>query len=310
MLTPHRFITGCLDWLTANLDSFELPSQEDDEAAGEAFIELRRKAFGELALAVMLMSRDRAVRATPQFGRMLDYVESRVRAPEYAFNMARRPNLFPFYVTILVGLEACGRSFPEQRFMIQRVLDFGLMDRIERSAWHQLDLRYYLDRGNFRHRLPGYGSLYRSSSIRELPPIPHLRGIDVYALTHMLFYMADFGRRDLRPILDGGFERTREEVALLLGTYVREQDWDMVAELLICCRCLDHCSHPLFELAWKGLLGAQRPDGALPLRTFDPESPELADPEKAERYQFINLYHTTLVGLFAAVLESQREHDC
>jgi hypothetical protein len=297
------FISNSLDWVIANLNFFTLPSREEDEAAEEILIDRQRKAFGELVLGCMLMSRYSKTRASPQFKKALDYIESQVRKPEYSFNMVRRLNLFPFYLTVLAGLEECGKTFPEHRFALQRVLDFGHVAAIERTSWGQIDLRYFLDYGGFKHSIPDYQLLYRVSSIYGLAPIPYLRDLDVYALTHILFYMADFGRRDLRPILAERFDRTREEVALLLGTYTYGKDWDLVAELLICCLCLDYRPSPLFGLAWQGLLTSQEPDGKIPMKTLDPESRELADPRTAAAYQFKNAYHSTLVGLFAAMME-------
>jgi hypothetical protein len=297
------FISNSLDWLTAHLNFFALPSQEEDEAAEEILIDRQRKAFGELALACMLMSRYSQMKASPQFEKALDHIESQVRKPEYSFNMVRRLNLFPFYLTVFAGLEECGRTFPEHRFAIQRVLDFGHVAAIERTSWGQIDLRFFLDCGGFKHSIPDYKLLYRVSSIYGPAPIPYLRDLDVYALTHILFYMADFGRRDLRPILAERFDRTRKEVALLLGAYTYEKDWDLVAELLICCLSLDYRPSPLFELAWQGLLISQEPDGKIPMKLFDPQSRELADPRTAAAYQFKNAYHSTLVGLFAAMME-------
>lgn len=255
----------------------------------------------------MLMSRYPKTRASPQFERAVAHLEAQVRKPEYSFNMVRRLNLFPFYLTTLVGLEACGKRFPEHRFALQRVLDFGHVAAIERTSWGQIDLRYFLDDGGFTHTIPDYQLLYRVSSIYEPAPITHMRDLDVYALTHILFFMANFGRRDLRPILAERFERTREEVTLLLGIYTYEKDWDLVAELLICCLCLDYRPSPLFELGWQGLLTAQEPDGKIMMKTFDHESPALADPETASAYYFKNAYHSTLVGLFAAMMEFDRE---
>jgi hypothetical protein len=246
------------------------------------------------------------MRARPQFKQALDHIESQVRKPEYSFNMVRRLNLFPFYLTILVGLEECGKMFPEHRFALQRALDSGHVLAIERTSWGQIDLRYFLDCGGFKHSLPDYRSLYRVSSVFGPAPVAHMRDLDVYALTHILFFIADFGRRELQPILAERFERTREEVALLLGTYTYEKDWDLVAELLICCLCLGHRPSPLFELAWQGLLTSQEPDGKILMKTFDPESPEMAEPRKAAAYQFQHAYHATLVGLFAAMMEFER----
>jgi hypothetical protein len=303
------FIDGTLDWLSANLDFFALPSKEDDEKAGEVTLEWKRKAFGELALACMLMHRHPKVKVSQQFHKILNYVDCNARIPEYSFHMMRRPNLFPLYMVVLVGLEACGRKLPEHRVALQRILDFEFMDAIERTPWSQIDFKYFLDCAGLRHNFPDYEALYRLSSVYRLPPIPHLRNIDVYALTHIIFFLGDFGQRDLRPILAERFERTCEEVTLLLGAYTHKQDWDIVGELLICCLCLQHRPAPLFELAWEGLYQAQTSSGDIPGRHFDPEGNQFPDLQAANNYRCKSNYHPTLVALFAAMLEQQVEME-
>lgn len=290
---------GTLRWLAANASSFTLPVEDASE--GDIQLDGRRKAFGELALACMLTARHPTLRASPELATMAHHVSATAAEPSFSFDMMRRPNLFPLYVMVMLALDATGVDVRALRASLQRILDYGFMDAIERTPWNQIDMKYYLDLGGFRDRFASYESLFRHSSAYLLPSIPHLRNLDVYALTHILFHLADFGRRDLRPILGTRFEETVEYTTVLLGAYTHARDWDLTAELLICCACLGCRAHPLIDLAWEALCAAQTPAGDLPSRYFDVQSPELASPDTAAAYVRKINYHPTLVTLLATM---------
>ncbi|HEX3552958.1 MAG TPA: hypothetical protein VIA62_06985 [Thermoanaerobaculia bacterium] len=301
----HGLFDGTLNWLTENLEQFDLPQEEDDRLAGNILIDKRRKAFGELALALLLLNRFRFTRRCPERGRILDYVATRAQEPYFAFDMIRRPNLFPLYLMVLLALEANGRILPGFRKRLQRVLDFGFIDALERTPWNQIDLRYYLDLAGLRHSMPNYASLYRLSSASRFPALTHLRNIDVYALTHIIFHLADFGRQDLRPILAERFAETRDVIGWLLGLYVHRGNGDLVAELLICCRCLEFAPATFHSAGWACLAALQTGEGDIPDCGFALSNlPESAG--AAARQRFLDNYHPTLVTLLAAILELGR----
>ena len=49
----------------------------------------------------------------------------------------------------------------------------------------------------------------------------------------------------------------------LLYIYTIDQDWDDIAELLVCCDCL-YWHPPFYQTAWEQLIAAQKPDGSVP----------------------------------------------
>ncbi len=301
MRRQKALLDGTLIWLTENIEQFDLPQEEDDRLAGNITIDKRRKAFGELALVLLLLSRFSFTRWRPEFQRILSYVEAQAREPYFTFDMMRRPNLFPLYLMVLIALEANGRSLPAFRGRLQRVLDFGFLDALERTAWNQIDLRYYLDLAGLRHRMPSYASLYRVSSAGRFPALAHLRNIDVYALTHILFHLADFGRKDLKPILAERLTETRDVVGTLLGLYVHRGNGDLVAELLICCRCLEFSPVTFHSAGWACLASLQTEEGDIPDCGFLPsKQPDGVD--AAARHRFLSNYHPTLVTLLATAL--------
>ena len=307
-MKDHRrdLLEGSLSWLVANLRFFDLPSKEEDGAEVSISIDTKRKAFGELCLTLFLMSRLQA-RSCPEFGLIHRHIKEAISDPYFSHDMMNRPNLLPFYLMVFLALRAAGENVCEQGQRLQRMVDFGLIDSIERTPWNQIDLRYYLDSADLEHRIADFGSLLRLSSARRPPPISHIRNIDVYALTHIIFHTTDFGRRSMEEVWPG--QRTRELerfVTLLLGVFLRCRDWDLVSELLICCRCLGIEPKPMVALAWRGLGEAQRAAGDVPGLEFQEGlAAEGVDGRPAGLDRFRENYHPTMVTFFASLLYAE-----
>lgn len=298
----NLFINKALSWLIINLENFSLPSEE---VVKKEVICLRRKAFGELCVCSRLMYRNPKLKKNKDIEKILNYIDDTAKTSDFCFDMMRRTSLLPLYLIVFITLESCGRKLPKLRTAIQRILDFGFVDSVGRELWSLIDLKNYLDSGEFKCKFPDFKSLYRPSSAYHLPPIPYLSVLEVYDITHIIFNMADFGQRDLKPILEEKIEETQEYINLLLGTYVYKQDWDLVAEILICCLCLNYRPSPLYELAWSALFQAQTNLGDLPSRYYNSDNSDLDQANATDTYRFKINYHTTLVGLMAATLENE-----
>lgn len=296
-----QLIDGALDWVVANQRLFHLPSLEDDERADAVTIEGQRKAFGELSLACLLMSRSDSMRERSHYQALVAYIKKELARPDAFYNMMRRKTLFPFYVTTVVSLAACGIPLPRYRRAIQKILDRGYIDRVERTPWNTIDLRYFLDLGGFRHHLPDNETVFRLSIAHRLPPIPEMRATDTYGITHILFFLSDFGQRDLRALLGTQYGKMCDYVALLLGTELCKGDWDLVGELLLSSHCLRSEANPYAPMAWQALHNAQLGDGQIPGRNYDPDNSDMERAETRASYQFRCNYHPTLVTLLAAM---------
>lgn len=297
----QRVVERALAWIAANLASFRLPTIEDDENAGAATIEERRKAFGELCLASMLMSRSAATPLHPHRAAISAHIFGEIRRTDAFFDMMRRPALFPLYVTLVTTMGARGAGFERERGAIQRILDRGHIDAVDRTPWNMLDVGYFLDLGGFRHGLPDPATLYPLSIACRLPPIPDMRRADVYAITHILFFLSDFGRLDMRERLGSRYAATCEYVELLLAVETSRSDWDLVGELLLSCACLGIEPEPQTGLAWEALDGAQMEGGQIPGPEHDTAGRGESDLTPEPEDDFRHNYHPTLVALIAAV---------
>jgi hypothetical protein len=91
----------------------------------------------------------------------------------------------------------------------------------------------------------------------------------------------------------------------LLGAYVARHHWDLVAELLICYRQLATDSSLIHSIAWKALIDAQTPDGAIRMQVSRSgrEQRTLRNrPSPRPASDFLSAYHTTLVAVMASAI--------
>jgi hypothetical protein len=168
-----------------------------------------------------------------------------------------------------------------------------------------MDLAYILERGGYRHPFPPLEALYPATLLATCPSPLWLKTSEAYQATHTLFYLGDFGLDPARLAAHPDAPRLRSFVAHLLGVHVRQRDWDLVAELLLDCRCLGHAPEPLASLAWQALHDAWEAHGLVPGPSFDPALRGTLGPAEWERYCFDENYHTVLVTLLACAVWSR-----
>ena len=299
-----NFIDKILCWVDRNISYFSLPNHKDIEANSEAEItfSLQHKAFIELGIAYFLMNRYPQMRQRQEFRILLKHIQKEIQKSNITFNMFRRVNLFYFYLLVYSCLITCDLQVNNLKISLQKIIEQNYVGAIERQPWAKIELKYYLEIGGFEYPIPDYKSLYEQSSAFLLPSPIYLSNMDTYILTHAIFYLSDFGQRDLKPILLERYDETREYIMLLLGLYTRKCNWDLVGELLMCCSFLhiSHCSS-LIELAWKGVFQAQNLQGFIPGIHFGKQKKENTSEEDIDGLSiFRSNYHPTLVALLTS----------
>lgn len=285
-----------LTWVHQHLPYFALPKHEEDEYPS---LDMSRKRIGELSLLLFILSQLKGHLDDYRIRDIISHVKEIANSVDFHFNMHKNLELFPFYLGITNGLKSAGITYPQYDFYLQQTVDSCLMDLIERSNWNKIDFVYNLNFAGLKHHMPDKSVLYKDSSLFHLPSIAHVRNIDAYAITHIIFHMSNFGAEDMDAQLKHKTAETKEYVALLTGLYDHYKDYDLLGEMLICCHNLKHRDFPLFQLHWDNLLASQKPGGDFVGRHIQamPEPPV----EAAEIFQ--HNYHPTLVGLIACVLE-------
>jgi hypothetical protein len=286
---------GILAWLHGNVAKFD-PPQEDaivDTSPERVTPGARRKAFGELGLALYLAQRVPELRTRPEVRGLTEAWLAMARNRRIFFDARRRIHLVPLMAVSLTIMAAFGEMDREARQALQTVLDRGFLDRTERSAWTQTDIAYYLDALHLKHRFPPPATLFRRSSLIEPPALPHALRMDLYATTHLIFHLSDFGRRPLPGATPDEVAQIGNYCALALAMCLAGQDWDLVGEFAAARTCLGADHDALNEAAIAGLAGVQDRSGFIP----NGSAPGAAEAEEEADRHFLSVYHPTLVAL-------------
>ena len=117
---------------------------------------------------------------------------------------------------------------------------------------------------------------------------------DAYGLTHLLFYVTDFGRA-ATPEAGRPHRAILADVEALVIRYLDQGDYDLVAELLMAWPLLREPWSPAAAFAFRVLAHVEDQVGILPCGNVDPQ--RLAALEGAERTRYARAasYHTALV---------------
>ncbi len=290
---PTDLRDGAVAWLRANLARFD-PIDRDGRPDP-----LRSKALAELAFFCDYFRRalpDRREDVRP----LIDFVATVWRRDEYRDLVVRHPESLQLYVLTYDSLLRSGFDVSSFAEVIQRVVDAGYATAIEAVPFRAMDFRQVLDCGGFKHGLPAMGALFERTMLHARPPLPYVTKADVYCLTHTLFYATDFGFLPTGSLPRADLRRFRPWIQQLLGLNVRQRDWDLTAELLICAHCLQSPPDLVTEAAWLGLGRAQAADGMVPAPVFDAGVERTSEAGQVRAFE--DNYHTTLVAALAATL--------
>lgn len=293
-----RFLTGALSWLTANVNFFD-PPQEDaifDVAPEHILPGRNRKAFGELGLALRLAHRAPELRARREVRMLTEAWLAMARQRKIFFDARRRVHLVPLMAVALAVLTMLDAAPSAARQALQTVLDRQFLDRTERSAWSQVDIEYYLDAVGLRHAFPEAITLFRRSSLLSPPALLHAQRMDLYATTHLIFHLSDFGARNMCGATQSQLAEIKGYVALALATCLAERDFDLVGEFLLARICLGDDPDALSHFASATLLQAQ-PNGFIPDSSWLTGLKEAESAQERATEEFFAVYHPTLVAL-------------
>lgn len=277
----------------------------DPFADGPEPDDFRSKMLLELISMCMYYRRCVGANYDPRVPNFVSFVHDVWQQPTFRERVWRYPERLRLYGMTYISLLQCGTGERSYREVIQRIVDQGYATGVELVPFRGLDLRHMLDSGGFKHDIPSYAHLYQQTLLAKSPPLLYATDYDVYCITHTLYYLADFGFRPIDVIPEEQLSTVRWIVGTLLGMYLRSKNWDLVAELLLACRCLRWAPRVVFDAAWDALLDAQAPDGSLSGPNFSEEEMRQLNQSEQRNYHFEQNYHTTLVGALAAFLSNE-----
>jgi hypothetical protein len=299
MSEPASVSDRALGWTVAHLDFFN-PLQNTPKPD-----ELRHKAFVELALTCLHLSRQPAAAQNERLQRLLEFIARIGNLPFFRDAIFRVSNMFVPHVLLAVVLRACGLADDRARWLaLGELIDRATIQVSERPVFRTMELRYLLDLGQIPHRLPSYTSLVRRGILSRPLNVAYVTDADAYAVTHTLFYLSDFGSKPISEISSSRREDVRWSVEHLLGMYAHSGNWDLVGELLLSCTCLGvgREASALYSVCWRVLSDAQWPNGGVPGPQYDPARAQNLEGVEQQSYVFEQCYHTTLVAVLAGAI--------
>jgi hypothetical protein len=289
-----RVATGAMDWISAHLADF------DPFTAGDEPSEFGQTVLAELSLCAHRLAARDIVRQHPHrlasitaWQAQISRIYTDPRCYEYGWR--GHPHAISAHLLMWLNLSPAERDRVCTIERWQQLLTIRNWLSIEREPFRLLEVSYCLDLAGITHDLPSRQELaHRTFLAARQPCLVSINHEDIYALTHAIFYLTDFGldRTCFTP------ERAAELLELtqnLLGMCLHAEHWDLVAELILIERCLSSIDSWWVETAWVALSQVQLTSGVIYQQIDTPT--ELT----VDRF-FAKYYHRTLVTIIAAWL--------
>lgn len=302
--SAERVAEHGLRWLENNLEWFE-------PARWERFLPRRRFRAAPLLELLILVRLLRDGPHAEQAGRIgaaaYQVAEDVCAGAGFHHESCRGGPFFVYHAHLVALLADAGRAPAQARSRIQAVLDTGTGELFaaDRPALNRLELCYVLDLGGFDRSGYPMDRPHRDSVLTTREGPLSFADDEVYALTHVLFYLSDFGARpvagsDVAGLAKADLAKAGRTVAVLLGACLARGDLDLAGELLLCAEILGVDGCGLVEHGWQRVAAAQRADGAVPSPLHDPAVLSKVDGDKRAAYLFGTCFHTTMVAVMAA----------
>jgi hypothetical protein len=281
----------CLDWISGNIDKFDLSSSSLNCHFG-------LKVLSEMNLLASLYNRKLINKYDDRIKKIITFTTEQLERVGYMDGVARMPEFLSLYTFIYMSLYKCGLNLQEFRSAIVAAVEQEAINSRERIPFGMMDLCYALNKANIKHPFPTLRSLYHKTLLAKDPAILSLNLNDAYDITHIIFYLSDFGFRKSIEISSRQFPKVCWIITVLTGLYLREQAWDILAELLLCYYCLGWYHYPIYQVAWNNLLNIQKIDGSIPgsLRSEKEIKSEVWDKN------FTQNYHATIVTAISCLV--------
>ena len=245
---------------------------------------------------------------------LVDYLDRVRERPELTHRVVRNPGEFVLNADLYGLLRLLGRDDASHRDLLQRAVDAGFLDHVERHPHRELDVRLALEWAGLSHGWPSVQELVlRSPLIRRRPSPLFLDEAAVYALTHIVLFATDFGIAGERLCDAETLAPLAAVVPALAVAACADRHWDLAGELLICHDALDLPRSALWREVWEAFLGQQLENGAFPgpeaalKKAASDQGPPT--PEQLEEAHIAHCYHTTLIGWIAIANRIAREQS-
>ena len=298
-------MSRALDWVVAHLDEF------DPFKGGREFTIANGQRVTELATMLnsyVVLTGDRE---SPQVLALLNEARKQQASRPLMDRMMHSPAEFVLFADLYAALRRMGFEDLRQRELIQRVIDTGYLDQLERVPHRLMDVRLTLEWGGFLHRWVSLEEFCARSIFVTDPNALYLDEASVYSLTHVIMFLWGFGTRQdaINPLSAVQSRRFTHHLSMLLVAAAQQHHWDLLCELLLCWDCMGLPETPVYLKAWDAFITMQTDNGALPgperaLEFYDLDGEP--DPVKKRELHFAHHYHTTLLAVISSAVHRSR----
>lgn len=217
--------------------------------------------------------------------------------------LMRRPERTAYAGITHIVLEHLG--FPDAIFdeLIHTAFEHGYIRSLEKLPFRTMDERW-VEGLLFPDRQVPSNDLAALSILGGRAHPIHMDPVEIYALTHAVMYLTDFGMRSLPATFP-----TREVEAkadACIASVLLSNNLDLLAELVICSVALAAKPSPHVRLAWAVLRTTWEGIHVLPSPSYDAVAHSSFSAEANPGYFHRHTYHTTFVfGILSAILLSR-----
>ncbi|NXY95226.1 hypothetical protein HYE82_12685 [Streptomyces sp. BR123] len=277
-----------------------------DSPAGHAELPVVPRAKALLQLAMLRRHWEKCAPADPALAEVTRVVEQVWQRPDFTQLLTLDRRRARQFELLYAALAPAGSATGAPRALLDRLAADGYLVPGRKSPFLHLEARFYSDLAGVEHEFAPYDELYEASQLPRAATLP-VADLDGCQIAHTLFYLSDFGLREL-PLPAEERGRALRVVERLTEHCVALGDWDVVAKLLLAQYCLgaDPTRTSSGAVGLRMLGEAQAPDGAIPGRSAAGRVPADATPVE----YFRKSYKVTLVvALMTLVVTGGRTYE-
>lgn len=242
-----RYALRTLQWL------HQSPARWDEPVAGHPSVCFLEKVHSEAALLALLSKRalDSERIVSKESEELIKKVSSLLGDgifPRRALErVLRLPHLSPAFALPIRLRELLGDASENESWLLRGALQYPLVEGLERYPFRRLDTAWIKEQFALDNRL--HDLSLESSTCLACPVHPIYASLtDSYALTHAIFYKADFGRK---PLIErsGSATTIAATLAAVAAHALSDGDFDLLGEVVMSAASLQLRPDWTFDLA-------------------------------------------------------------
>lgn len=237
---------------------------------------------------------------TQKVAALADVIAPLCRSRGTLVDLALRPTRAFKYAVPHVLLSRLGRTDDDFDAFLSRQCDSAQQKAIDLSPCARLERQWLIQ--TWHRRSPSQSRTDLVGTVADLPfDVLGASRDDLYALTHILFYLSDFGRQP-SPGVPRGNGAVLADVQACLARCLDAEDYDLCGELLMAWPELRAPWDPVPAFCFRVLAGVEDAVGVLPCGNMDHKRSSAMAPAARRRYARAIAYHTAYVmGFLCAV---------